>query len=174
MDLKYIITPVLVAVIFVFAKIENKKTEKNMDENNFKVRQSITFLLISIIAFISFSALTIYFFIYPDDSMEWWVYLLFIILVIPPLLLLIYCLKWKLIINGNQILIKPFIGKKKIITIDQITKIKLKEGQYLTAFIGKKKLFSVYPTCIGYNVLVSRLKKEIKNIEYNIDELKLT
>jgi Ca2+/Na+ antiporter len=174
MDLKYFIIPVLAAVIFVFAKIENKKSEKNMDENNFKVRQSVTFLLISIIVFIFFSALTVYFYIYPDDTMEWWIYLIFIFFAALPLSLMIYCLKWELKINGNQILINPFIGKKKIITIDQITKIKLKEGQYLTAFIGKKKLFSVFPTCKGYNVLVSRLKKEIKNIEYILDDLKLT
>jgi hypothetical protein len=72
----------------------------------------------------------------------------------------LYCIKWELKIENDQIIYTPFFGKRKTFSIGSITKIKLKNGQQIKAYDEKGKLFSVEFNCRGYNVLISRLKNE--------------
>jgi energy-coupling factor transporter transmembrane protein EcfT len=150
----------------MFSKLEAKKSEKNMDGNNFYIRQSITFLLISILCTLFFIFLTISSILSPDGSTDWFVYSIFTFFAIFGFVLSIYFLRWKIKVINSQVIISPFIGKKKTINIDQLSKVIIKEGEYIRVFYENKKIFTVFPTCIGFNVLSSRLKKEQINIDF--------
>ena len=155
--IKYFIIGALVIIMFKFVKMEVKKSESSMNESNFALRQPKIFLWIGIIGTVF---LTVCMIIFPNDTGEWWVYLIFSLSVALGLWLIIYCLKWELNIKDNEIIYSPFIGKKKLLTMNNITRVKYKNGQKLIAFDGQKKLFSVEFSCRGFNVLVSRLKNE--------------
>lgn len=160
-NIMYIIIPILVFLVFTFVKKANKKSEKNMDENNFVLRQPKIFIWIGVICAIFFCVLIVLMSVFPNDTAEWWVYLVFSFFVILGFFLIFYCVKWELRIEDNQIIYTPFIGKKIIFTIGNIKKAKLKNGQKIIAYDDKnKKLFSVEYTCNGFNVLVSRLRRE--------------
>ena len=165
-NIMYIIIPVIVFLVFTFVKKANKISEKIMDENKFVLRQPKIFFWIGIICTIFFCALIVLMSIFPNDSAEWWIYLVFSLFVILGFFLIFYCVRWELKIEGNQIIFKPFIGKKNLFTIDNIKKVKFKNGQKIIAFNdNNNKLFSVEYTCNGFNVLVSRLKKEQVSFE---------
>ena len=142
-----------------------------MDEMKFKVRQPAAFLLVGIICTIFFSALTIYLALFTDDTMEWWVYLIFSIFVVAGLFMVLYCLSWEINIENEKIVFSPFLGIKRNYLFSNIKKVKLFNNQKIKLFSDEKKLFSVEPTSKGYNVLISRLKKE--QIVFDIELKKL-
>jgi len=77
--------------------------------------------------------------------------------------------RYELKIERNQITFTPLIGKKRSFTFDQITKVKIESIQYgmgkaVNALNGKKRLFWTNSSHRGYNLLVSRLKKELPDI----------
>jgi hypothetical protein len=156
----YIIIPGLVWLIFIIIKKEVKKSEKNMDEKYFLVRQSKVVLWIGIICALFFFSLIILMTIFPNDTAEWWIYPVFIVCSISGILMALYCIKWEIKIENDEIMYTPFFGKKKTFSIGSIKKIKSKNGQQIKAYDEKGKLFSVESNCRGYNVLISRLKNE--------------
>ena len=168
----YAIIPFLIVFIFYLARLEARKFEKNMNENNFRIHLSITYKLICIIGALVFLSITIYFIFFPDDTAELWIYLGFLSFVVFTLVLLIYCIRWEIKIIDNQIIIRPFIGKNKIYTFGQITKIQIKEGYYINVFIEKKKIFSIFPACIGYYIFYFRIKNNQNNTVFDINEIK--
>jgi hypothetical protein len=159
-NIMYIIIPILVFLVFTFLFNANKKSEKIMDENNFILRQPKLVLWIGIICTLFFSALIVLMSIFPNNTAEWWVYLIFSLFVILGFFLIFHCIRWELKIEVNQIIYTPFIGGKRLFTIDNIKRVKLENGQKIIAYDGNKKLFSVEYQCNGFNVLVSRLRKE--------------
>jgi hypothetical protein len=150
----------LVILVFVIVKNEVKKSEKTMDKSNFAVRQSKIFLWIGIICTVFFFALLMLMTMFPNDTAEWPVYLIFSLFAFLGLCLTFYCFKWKLEVEGNQIIFSPVTGGKTSFGIDHITKVKFSNGQKITAYNENKKLFSVESNCRGFNVLVSRLRNE--------------
>ena len=169
----YIIITFTVIGLFYLVKFLNKKAEKNMDETKFKVHQPFAFLLMSIICTILFGALTIYTAIFPDDTMEWWIYLIFSLFTVSGLFMTIYCLSWEINIENENIVFSPFLGFKRNYTINNITKVKLFNNKKIKVFSGEKKLFSVEPTSKGYNILISRLKKEQINFDVELNKLSI-
>jgi hypothetical protein len=169
----YIVIAALVLGMFYLVKFLNKKAEKSMDENNFKVRQPILFLLVSIMCAILFIGITIYTILFPNDTVEWWTYAIFSFFGIGGLVLAIYCLTWGIKIENEKIVFSPFIGIKRNYTVSNITKVKLFANKKIEAYAGKNKLFSVEPTAKGYNVLVSRLKKEQIAFDVELNRLSL-
>ena len=167
----YFVIPLLVITVFFIVKKANKKAEKNMDENSFKVRQPMIFIWIGIICALFFSALLVYSLIFPDDTTDWVVYLIFSIFAVLGIFLTIYCIVWELRIEGDHIVYMPFVGIKRNYSLNSITRIKLYNNQKVKAYAGEKKLFSVEPTSRGYNVLISRLKKE--QIYFDVELKKL-
>ena len=158
----FIVIPAIVFIVFLFTKREVKKSELNMDENNFVLRQPKIFLWVGIVCAAFFSALIVLVIIYSDENLVWWISLIFGSFAALGLYLIFYCIRWEIKIEGNQISYTPFIGKKRQFTFDQITNVKYKPEKKITAFSGKKKLFTVDFFSKGFNVLAMRLKKEKK------------
>jgi NADH:ubiquinone oxidoreductase subunit 5 (subunit L)/multisubunit Na+/H+ antiporter MnhA subunit len=157
----FVIIPILVFLVFFFVKKANKKAEKSMDENNFVIREPKIYLWIGIICAVFFCGLFVLMCMFPNDTAEWWTYLVFSLFGISGICLVIYCVVWKLEIKDNQIIYTPFIGRKRSLIFDDIKKVKLKNGQKIVAYgDNNKKLFAVEFTSNGFNILVSRLKKE--------------
>ena len=168
----YFVIPLLVVMVFFIVRKGNEKAKKNMDENYFKVRQPMIFLWIGIMCTLLFSALIVYFSIFPDGTTDWMVYTIFSIIAVLGIFLIIYCIIWELRIEGDQIVYIPFAGIKRNYSINSITRIKLYNNQKIEAYAGEKKLFSVEPTSRGYNVLISRFKRE--QIFFDIELKKLS
>jgi len=157
----FAIIPILVFLVLFLVKRANKKVEKSMDENNFVLREPKIYLWIGIICTVFFCGLIVLMCIFPNDTAEWWTYLVFALFGILGIYIIFYCVRWKLEIEGNQIIYTPFIGKKRSFIFSDIKKIKLKNGQKIIAYgDNNKKLFAVEFTSNGFNILVSRLKKE--------------
>jgi len=157
----FIIIGILVFLVLTFVKRTNQKAEKSMDENNFVLRQPKIFFVIGVICAVFFCSLIVLMCIVSNDSAEWWVFLIFSSCAILGFYIIFYCVKWELKIEGNQIIYTPFIGKKNSFAVSDIKKAKLKNEQKIIAYdVNNKKLFAVEFTCNGFNVLVSRLKKE--------------
>jgi hypothetical protein len=147
--------PIIVLTIF-----EIKYYLKKMDESNFIIRQPVSYFGTGILCIIITCAGILFTRTYDLKSI-----LITLISFVIGVILLIYCLRWKLTIEDNQIIITPFIGKNKIIDIKDITKIKIgKIGNDLTVYNNKKVLFIIDYTCRGYELLVSRLRSE--NIQF--------
>ena len=165
----YIIIAFVVFGLFYLVKYLNKKAEKTMEESNFKVRQPIIFLIVGIICAVLFSAITIYTAIFPDDTMEWWIYFIFSLFAVLGIFITIFCLIWEIRIENENIIYTPFFGAKRNYCIKNITKVKLFNNKKIKVYSGDKKLFSIEPTSKGYNVFISRIKKEqiVFDIELN-------
>ncbi|MCL2791684.1 MAG: hypothetical protein FWD87_01205 [Spirochaetaceae bacterium] len=155
-----LIVVLVVIAFFFYGKREVKNAEKNMDENNFVVRRPKIFLVGVIIFTLAFSALLVYMTVFPDDTMEWWHYLFYSLFVVVGLFLIVFCATWELRIEGNKIVHTPFIGIKRDFAISNITKVKKHSNKKISVYAENKKLFSVEFISVGYNVLVSRLKRE--------------
>jgi hypothetical protein len=157
----FVITPILAFLVLFFVKKANKKAEKSMDENNFTLREPKIYLWIFAGCAVFFGGLFVFMCMFPNDTVEWWTYLVCSLFWISGICLVIYCVRWKLEIDNNQIIFTPFIGRKRSFTFDDIKKAKLKNGQKIIAYgDNNKKLFAVEFTSKGFNILVARLKKE--------------
>ena len=157
-----IIPAFAVVLVFIVSKIISRRTEKNMNENSFKVRSSMTFVVLCFIATLFFIGLTIFFFLFPDDSTDLTVQLGFLAFAFFGAIFTIYLVKYELRIENDYIIHVPFIGKKRKYLISDITKIKKYENNMVVVFIGKRKIFSVNPIDVGYNIFISRLLKNEK------------
>ena len=136
----------------------------DMDENHFVIRQPRVFLWIGVICVLFFCALIVLMVVFSNETTVWWVYLGFSFFVALGLFLMIYCITWELRIDDNQIEYCSFVGMKKVFTFQNVTRVELKSMQngmqQIKAYDGKEKLFATDSNCRGYNVLISRLKKE--------------
>ena len=144
--------------MFFFVMIENKRTEKKMDENHFTVRQSKIFLLVGILGTFFGCAMLILATLLLD-TVDLWIYGFFILYTIMCLYLFIYCISWKIRVDDDQIMYSPFIGIKKNFTISSITRVRMRYGKF-KVYNGNKKLFSLESMANGHKVLAARLQKE--------------
>jgi hypothetical protein len=159
-NVAYVVIPILVWIIFAAIKKEVKNSEKDMNDKCFSVRQSKIVLWVGIVCALFCFSLIILMTIFPNDSASWWVYLIFISFSSLGISMVLYCIKWELKIEYDQLTYTTFLGKKKTFSMASIQKIKLKSGPQIIAYGEKGKLFSADFNCRGYNVLISRLRSE--------------
>jgi len=146
---------IVVLLMFFFAMLENKRTEKKMDENNFTVRTPKIFLLVSILGILfGFFMIALL-----NGETELWLCAFAFLYTGMCLLLFIYCISWKVRVDDEQIMFSPFMGIKKNFEISDITRVKIRYGE-LKAYNGKKKLFAVGSMYNGHKVLADRLQRE--------------
>ena len=164
--LSFLIVPVILGAIFAAAKKDAAKAEKNMDENNFIIRQPKFFMWIGILCALVFGAALIFMSIFPNDTAEWWIYLMFFVFVLLGLLLILVYIIWEIKIEGDNVYFKSLIIHKNF-TFADITKVKIKNpnpqnDQYQQAvlYAGTKRIITVESFCRGYGILIKRLKKE--------------
>ena len=155
----YLIIFFVIMIMFFFVMIENKRTEKKMDENHFTVRQSRIFLLVGVLGTLFGCAMLILMTLFPNGTADLWVYGVFIFYTIMCLFLFVYCISWKIRVDDDQIMYSPFIGIKKNFTISSITRVKIRYGE-LKVYNGNKKLFAVSSMANGHKVLAARLQRE--------------
>jgi hypothetical protein len=162
-----IIAIIFSSVIFLISKKKARQIEKEMDPNDFIIRQPKTSLKLYIfvgIFFLIIFALGFLPFDYKDIH-KWLGVLSFLpFLALGPFFIILWH-RWKITVKGNQITACSYFGKEKSFTFDYITTIKsgvnfTKMGKidYIIAYHEKKKLFSLSAICPGYEVLFSRLK----------------
>ena len=148
-----------VLLMFFFAILENKRTEKRMDENHFTVRMPKVFLLVGISGFFFGCGALILMTLFSNDTVDFWTYSFFSLYTGMCPLFFICCISWKIRIDDDQIMYSPFIGIKKNFTISDITQVKIRYGE-LKVYNGKKKLFAVGSMYNGHKVLAARLQRE--------------
>ncbi|WP_461255073.1 DUF6560 family protein [Treponema sp. R80B11-R83G3] len=167
-----IIITVFVLIIVISKKIRQIEfdAEGKMDPNNFIVRYKKSTLIFYIIYTIMFtSALGYVDFPFNFDSdKELKQALVLWLLPLFGLIGIFLWLRFKIVVNGNQITSRAYLGRKKTFTIDDITKVEqgIKQTdagltEYITAYHQEEKLFTVKSACPGYNVLVSCLKDKV-------------
>ena len=139
--------------------IENKRSEKKMDENHFTVRAPRIYLLVSILGILFWCALLILMTMFSNDTADLMTYGIFALFLLLGIWLFIYCISWKVRVDDDQIMYSPFIGIKKNFTISSITRVKVRYGE-LKVYSGNKKLFAVGSIANGHKVLAARLQKE--------------
>jgi hypothetical protein len=166
-----ILIVILSSVIFSIAKKKAGQIEKEMDPNDFIVRQPKISRNLYIFVTVFFFLIYGFTLLGAADgggsiAEKWWVYLLALspFMALGPFLLIIWH-RWKIAVKGNQITACSYFGKEKTFTFDDITKVnygvnltKMGRIEYIIAYHEKKKLFSLSAICPGYQVLVSRLK----------------
>jgi len=162
----FLLIPMILGAIFAAAKKDVAKAEKNMDENNFIMRQPKLFMWVGIVCMLVFGALIIYMSIFPNDTAEWWVFLGFFVFVLLGLLLVLVYIIWEIKIEGENIYCK-FLLRRKNFSFSDITKVRIKNpnpqnDQYQQAILyaGTKKILTIESFCRGYSILIKRLKKE--------------
>ena len=158
--LLYAIIIFILIIIYKLILYIEKKSIKKMDENNIVLHQSYFLFILGIICVPIFSIALFYNY----KTFGFWGNLLFILLIISGVFLIIYSVRWKLQIENNKIIFRPFIGKKKIFNINYITRIELILNK-LIAYNDNNIIFSIECNCIGFNIFFSRLEKENINIE---------
>jgi len=157
----YLTLIIAMAIVFIAAaiyqEIEYKKIERNMNENDFIIRQPKLDLVVYILFIVLFAAL------------------FFLPLLLSCLIPIILLHRWKVTVKENQITFTPYFSKTKTFPFDHITKakeriisMKGKDIIYMDVYHNTKKLFSVPHVCPGFNILVSRLKSEGVYIEEKI------
>ena len=156
------ITALGIIIILILIQIINKKAEKKFDENNFVLRPPKLLLFIGIIGVLFFGGLMLISVLHPDpeERFEFLVYIVLFIFFILSLYIVLYCFLWKLCIENEQIIYYPVFGQNRYFTFKCITKVKIKNNQVLKAYSGEEKLFSVYHTTVGFDILISRFKNE--------------
>ena len=159
MGIMYLVVFVIILIMFFFVMIENKRTEKKMDENHFTVRQSKIFLLVGILGTLVGCVMLVLVTLFPSGTADLWIYGIFIFYTIMCLYLFVYCLSWKIRVDDDQIMYSPFIGINKNFTISSITRVKVRYGE-LKVYSGNKKLFAVASMANGHKVIAARLQKE--------------
>jgi len=162
-----------IAAEFIQFKAEAlRKKEEKMDANNFVIRSSkaiivllivFTFLMAFIIVFLAAASLI-------DDILMLIVEIIFSLGFVIFLFFLISTLRFKIIVNNNQITYLFRLNKKKSLAFDYITTVKftiITRGKYIgsivenmiiEAYHENEILFSLTPDSPGCNILLSRLK----------------
>ncbi|GBU27001.1 hypothetical protein R84B8_00521 [Treponema sp. R8-4-B8] len=165
---------IAIIIVFVFIIVIPKKirqiefdAEGKMDPNNFIVRYKKSTLIFYIIYTIMFASTLgyVYFPFNFDNDKELQQALALSLLPLPGLIGIFLWIRFKIVVNGNQITSRAYFGRKKTFTFNDITKIEqgIKQTdagltEYITAYHQEEKLFTVKSACPGYNVLISCLK----------------
>lgn len=160
----YLIIFVVVGIIFALIIKQAQRAEKNMDSNNFVIRQSKIIMWLGIVCIIFFGACLVLMSLFPNDTAVLWVYLVFIMFIIFGALLALFSIYWEIRVTGNEIRFSSIFSRGKTFTFADIHRVKLKNPtspyQYIIIYSRTKRLLRVESTSIGYNILVDRLKQE--------------
>jgi len=164
-----IIVSILSSIIFFIAKKKAKKIEKEMNANDFIIRQPkaslILYIVVASLALLAFLGT----FLTVVEHKDIFIVLIFLpvyFFVFGPFFIIIW-IRWKMIIKDKQITYTSYFGKKKTFTFDYITKVKygtqhgrMGKIDYIKAYHEKKKLFYLSNFFPGFNILFQRLKDE--------------
>jgi hypothetical protein len=168
---------IICSVIFAAAKKAARKAEKQIDPNDFIIRQPKFALKYYIFLTVGF------FLLYGlillgladggiEELKERWLVMLLTFspfMALGPFLIIIWN-RWKIVVKGNQITACSYFGKEKTFTFDYITKVeygfntgKMGRIEFLAAYHEKEKLYKLSEICPGYKTLVERLNNREKS-----------
>jgi len=152
-----------------------------MDIKNFTVRNSGALLVINIII----NVILLFFFYLMisninytnSDDVKWMLIFTPIFLFFP--FYTFFKFRWKIVINDDQITVRPCLGRKMTFTFDYITILKHKSitTQFEThidsfiAYSGSRKLFTVTSYCPNYIIFIALLKAKGVNIDWGRKDL---
>jgi hypothetical protein len=171
-----IIAIILSSIFFLIAKKKARKIEKEMDANDFIIRQPKAsrklYIFVTVFFFLIFGFSLLGLADGGDLKERWWVFLVSMspFMALGPFLLVLWH-RYKIEVKGNQITACSYFGKEKTFTFDYVTKVnigvnstKMGRIEYIIAYHEKEKLFSVSAICPGYQVLVSRLNNRNESV----------
>lgn len=184
--LTIILVPLAVYSVYAAMKKQSKNKEAVMSSDNFIITPSKIILWIGIISSLIFTALMVLMTIFPNDTAELWIYIIFGMFELLGIILIVYAIRWQVKVENDNIYFTPFIGKQKSAAFSDIIRYKT-STQGITVYTSKGKLFSAEYICIGYNILLERLKntgltnsetingiiKEEKNIKEYSEEVNM-
>ncbi len=160
----------LMPTIFGLIKINNQKRESKMNDKDFVICLSIKWSLLMIIFSVFLAIVLIALNLFESSNLA--------ANIICPIFISFFlfggfaCVRKKIIIKDNDIFVTHIFGKTKKYTFDEIKKIKensWSNGTISYSVYGKKKLFSITDSLIGYNLFLKNIIQREIYIE-TIDE----
>jgi len=158
---------------FVLYKKKVKKAEKQMDKYDFAVRKPKSLLLLWIVSALMGGTLTIFFIIFPEEADELGYLLFCAFWAASTTVLAVDGIFWRVKVVGSTIHYRNGIGLTKKLSFNDISAVLWKNPyseshQKITLFSGKTKLFSIKSDCVGYQVVLERLKQEQTDIKWTV------
>jgi len=154
---------VVIVMAAAIAELIDKKSEKNMNDDCFIVRQPLLSLwkgLALTFAFIAFITLMRVSQAFGNDTVHWSMYLVCSVGVLVGVGVVAEYMFWKVIVSGRYIYHRTLSGFKKF-TFNEIIKTKIDEKQIFVILGSEdKELLSMCRTSRGYAMFVSRLEQE--------------
>lgn len=154
-----IIMVVLYALVNKFKMNENRKKEK-FTPDNFEADIHNYIFWIGLIGTLLFSIFLIISFI-PKDKNHLFTMIIFGTLSLLGLFILIYSVRCRVIVKGDQMIITPFIGKIKSVKFIDITEVKIKtfgEARSYVIFAKNIKVLEIdNSTYTNYNLFIKKL-----------------
>ena len=150
-------------VIFLVIKRAIKNMGSKEDKQHFSVRQTRLLFWTGTVCCLFFCALLVLITLYPNDTSTWEIYFSFLGFVVASLSLMIWGTRWEININSSQIKYTPFLGKTKVFTISQITKVwqdtatswgPSQKPLAIKIYDGDKRLFTVHNHTRKFNMLI--------------------
>ena len=162
--LSFLLIPIVVGLVFTGIKKDVLNREKNMDENNFVIRQSRVVFWVGIICLFVFSVLIVVISIFPDETVDFFTYAVFSLFLCLGLGLTLHSLSWSVRITGGEMQLNTMFKRGETYTFAMLDKAVMKKqntpAEQLILYANSKKLFAVDKQYSGYHVLLSRLINE--------------
>lgn len=160
-DLSSYIAPAIVVIaIFVCFKIarrEGEKKTRKMDRLNFIVRSPKLYTIVGLVDLVLFGGLCVMFLITGNDSADIFVFITFIGFALLGFFILIYALRCKVVVEGDQISVTHMFKPKQDYSVRDITHIKVSTNLGVRIFSDRRKLFYVDIFGVGCGALIAYL-----------------
>ncbi len=158
--LSYIITYIVLNILFLCIALINKKYTAKMTRNNFIIKYPILLPILMFIISLIFTVIILFMAtIGYNETASWWVFVIFSIFVLLSLITMYATLRIKIIIVENDIIYFPAFSKKRNFTFDDITSVKYHK-QSVTCYNKKKRIFNIDFMLSGYELFLSRIQNK--------------
>ena len=133
-------------------RLEKKKLSSAPNSRHYTLKQPAGVLALCISLFVFSCLITVLFsFVWDAGDIFWDTLIVEMVFVCVSLFLTLYVARWKVIVEGDTIIVHSLFKKTKRIRFEEISRIKQKPDGDLVVYIGGKKAFVVDMGVIGYD-----------------------
>lgn len=155
--ISYVITAIIIGVVYSIAKKENKKAIQNSSDDFMKMRLPKIYIGVGVICSLFFAALFVLMTLFPNDTAEIWVGIVFIGFMLLGLLIIFASIKWKVEIYKDYMIYFSILGRKYEFKYSEIKEVRLTQNS-LKIKTDRKK-FSIDAHAIGIDVILKRFNE---------------